>query len=1038
MSLSTLAVRRGVTFSMAYLILVGFGMFSLSRLQLDLWPDITFPMLLVITQYTGASPEDVETLLSRPIEGAVASVKGVETIASDSKRGLSVVTVEFGWGRDMDQAETDVRRQLELIADYLPADAARPIVFVFDPSMQPVVFAAVRGPYPLDELRRLAEERITPRLERLDGIATAAVTGGMKREIHVTLDPVRVTAFGLDPAAVIGAVYQGNLQEPGGYIEQGSLDFTIQTEGKYRSPAEIGEVVVGVRTGARGPRPIRLVEVAKIEDDFAESRQIIEIDGQPGLMMMVRKQSGANTVKAARAVMEEFPKLEGDLGVEFGVIFNQAQFINVSLGNLSTTGMAGILISFLVLLLFLRNIRSALIVTTAIPLSVIATFFVMDQTGMTLNILSIAGLALAIGMLVDNAVVVLENIFRLREEGLGPWQAAGRGAKEVMTAVTASTLTTVSVFVPLLFVPGIAGAMFRDMAFTITFALSVSLVVAVTFVPLASSRLLGTPRATRLLERARRRQTFSRLRDVYGRQLDWTLRHRWVVALGLVLALGATVGAATRLPTDFMASGDSSFVEMTIETPVGNNVEEAHLVLNEAIALLEEVIPPEERRMIDLDAGVGEGISAVFQDGIHSGTVRVPLVPIKQRKRSQRQIEDAVRAAMRDLPGVKVRVGPRFNAFGGEGDIEILVEGHDLATSRRVGLDLQQELRALAEMSEVSFSMEDQKPEVRVRFDRHKLAVLGLSSGAVGQAIGTSFMGRVAGRYAEAGDEYDILVRYAREHRLDLGDLRRLPIVTPAGGVVPLGNIARVDEGLGPVTITRKDQQRVTRLNCTLKDEWLDGEGIAHPKDLGGAIERVDAVLAGYAWPDGFTYDIGGTAEDFKESFQALALAFLVAILLVYMVMASQFESLRQPFIILFSVPLAMIGVVVMFGLTKTALSVSALVGVIMLVGIAVNNGIVMVDAANQLRAKGLDRVAAIAQASRQRFRPVLLTSTTTILSMVPLALELGEGAESWSGMARAVIGGLTAATMLTLVVVPVMYTLFARKVLKVAQPEVV
>jgi len=1040
MNFSAISVRRGVTFSMLYLIVVGFGLFSLARLQLDLYPDITFPAVVIITNYTGASPEDIETLITRPIEGAVSSAKDAEEINSDSKNSVSLITVEFDWSKDMEAAETDVRRKLEMVKGFLPDDADEPIVFAFDPSMQPVVMMMISGPYPLDELREIAEDEIEPRLARLEGIASAETAGGLEREIHVVLDPLKLAGFGLDVNSVIGAVYRENTQVPGGSIEQGALDFTIQTKGKYQKVEEIGKVVVGMGRGEVGPtgmpamEPIRLKEVARVEDSFYETQRILEVDGEPAVWMIVRKQSGANTVRASDAVIAALPDIKraAAADIDFKIIFNQADFINQSLGNLSTTSLLGVLITFLVLLFFLRNLRSSLIVATAIPISVVATFGVMDSTDMTLNILSMAGLALAIGMLVDNSIVVLENIFRLREEGLEGWDAAIKGAGQVGTAVSASTLTTISVFVPVLFVPGIAGVMFKDMAVTICFSLAVSLVVALTFIPLAASRLLGSERARRLLERAHKKDVFARVRNAYGRSLDWVLGgHRWVVAVGLVLALGGTAVLAVALPTEFVMEQDQSIVFVNAETSISNNLGETYKVFREMEKTLEEVIRPEERKMIAIDVGVGKGFVSIFSKGVHAGLVRVPLVRPHQRERSQKQIETAVRGALSKIPGLDFTVAPPFNPMGGEGDIEVQIRGHDLEVSRRVGLELKEQLLAMPETSMVNFSMSDQKPEVRVRFDRTKMAQLGLSTAAVGNAISAYFMGRIAGRYAEDGDEHDIVVRYAKEHRLDLDELRKMPVTTPTGAVVLLSNIADVEIGLGPVDITRLDQGRLTRLTCYLHQSYTDDQGEVHTKDLGGAIARVDEVMQRYQFPKSFSYHIGGTAEDFQTSFQWLGLALLISVLLVYMVMASQFESMRQPFIIIFSVPLAAIGVVLMFTLTRSTMDISSLIGVIMLVGIVVNNGIVMLDAANQLRDEGLDRLAAIGRAARIRMRPVLMTSITTMLAMTPLALEIGEGAEGWSGMAKAVIGGLLVSTLLTLFVVPTMYTLFARKIRK-------
>ncbi len=1039
MSISALSVSRGVTFSMLFLVVVGLGFFSLLRLQLDLYPDISFPTVLVITNYTGASPEDIETLVTRPIEGAVSSAKDAEEIRSTCKQSISLVEVKFDWGKDMEAAETDVRRKLEMVEGFLPEDADDPLVFAFDPSLQPVVMMMISGPYPLDELRRIAEEDIQPRLERLPGIASSEVAGGLEREIHVVLDPARVDAFGLDVNAVVATVYRENTQVPGGSVEQGSLDFTIQTEGKYRGVEEIGEVVVGMKVGAAGPVPVRLKEVARIEDTFMESTRILEVDGAPAVWMIVRKQSGANTVKASRAVTDALPRIKREAAaeVDFRIIFNQADFINQALGNLSTTAMAGVGITFLVLLFFLRNLRSALIVATAIPLSVVATFAVMDFADMTLNILSMAGLALAIGMLVDNSIVVLENIFRLREQGLSSWQAAIQGAKTVSTAVTASTLTTAAVFVPVLFVPGIAGVMFEDMAVTICFSLVVSLLVALTFIPLASSRLLGTERAEQLLKRAHATDVFGGLRERYGRLLDWFLDgRRWLVGAVVVGLLGLTGVLLVALPTEFVTSDDQSMLFVDVETAIGNNLNETYQIMQKVVAVIEEVVGPGERKLIGLDVGTGKGFVSIFAKGVHAGLVRVPLVSPGKRKRTQQQLEQEVSDQLDSIPGINASVAMPFNPMGGEGDIEIQIRGHDLQTSRKVGLDLKEKLKQLPEMSLVNYSMEDQKPEVRVNFDRRRMAQLGLSTAAVGQAISTYFMGKMAGRFSDGGDEFDILVRYGREHRLDIGELRRMPVVVPAGSTVPLGNIAEVRTALGPVDISRLDQERVTRLICTLKKEYSDASGQMQRKDLRRSINKVDGMLKAYAWPEQFSFHIGGTAEDFMTSFRYLGLALAVSIFLVFMVMASQFESLRQPFIIMFTVPLAAIGVVLMFSLTRSTMDVSSIIGVIMLVGIVVNNGIVMVDAANQLRQEGMDRVEAIKQASRIRMRPVLMTSVTTMLAMSPLALEIGEGSAAWGGLAKAVIGGLMAASLLTLFVVPVMYTLFAAKKVRTANGE--
>lgn len=1034
MNLSDISVRRGVTFGMLYLMVVGFGLFSLSRLQLDLYPDITFPAIMVITTYTGAGPSDVETLVTRPVEGAVAAVKGIQNIKSDSKQGSSVVTIEFDWGRDMDQAETDVRRKLDLIEGLLPDDADKPLVMAMDPSMQPVVILMLSGNYPQDELRNIAEKDIVPMLERLDGVASAEVAGGLKREIHISLDPGKMEAFAIDVNNVLAAVAQENGQEPGGTIDQGTLNFSIEAEGKFQTVADIGEVVVGAKRTFAGTEPIRLKDIAAIEDAFAENTRIIEVDRKPSVWVQIRKQSDANAVNTAANITRALPSIGKNAGVDldFKVLFNQADFINLALGNLSTTALAGVLISFLVLLVFLRNIRSAAIVSAAIPLSVIATFFVMDQAHMTLNVISMAGLALSVGMLVDNAIVVLENIYRLREEGLSIRQASIRGAREVGVAVTASTLTTIAVFVPVLFVPGIAGVMFRDMAVTICFALSVSLAVALSFIPLAASRVLGTSRAERLLEKARRHQGFSSFRDSYGRFLDLTLRHRWVAILGLVALLVLTAVLSRLMPMNFMTQGDHSYLELSVETAVGNNLAETRKEVEQAEEAIAAVVAEKDRKMIAVDIGTGDGFAAIFSKGLHAAGFWIPLINGSKRETSQAAYEDKIRETLAGLPGLKFRVGPRFDITGAGGDIELEIRGHDLAAMRSIGETLKEQLETLPEMGEVEFTFNDRKNQITIDYDRTKMADLGLTTGGVGRAVSTFFKGRVAGRFSDAGDEYDILLRYDLAHRGDINELFRMPIITPTGGVVSLANIAAISHTLGPVSISRKNQERMTSLICKLKDSYVIADGTEKKKDLSRAIKNVETLLSNFPKPKDFTFHVGGSAEDFKKSFEYLGIALLVAVFLVYMVMASQFESLRQPFIILFSVPLAAVGVVLAFILTHKSLDISALIGVIMLAGIVVNNGIVLIDAANQLRLQGYDRTRAVATAARMRLRPVLLTSLTTICSMIPLGLEIGEGSENWSGMAVAVIGGLTTATLLTLIIVPVMYTVFGQKVVEV------
>ncbi len=1035
MNLSELSVRRAVTFSMIFLVVLGFGLFSLARLRLDMYPDISFPMIGVVTTYEGTGPREMEDLVTRPIEGVVTAVEGVKKVTSTSKQGASVVFVEFAWGSDLDQAEADVRKNIELIKGLLPEDADSPISFAFDPSMQPIVFLGISGPYPETRLRQIAVEKIEPLLERLPGVASADTIGGGKREISVQLDPRRLARVGVSPQQVVNALRMDNVQLPGGTIDQGGWQFAIQAKGRFTSVKQIGEVVVGMR----GTVPVRVRDVATVVDGLKEATRLVRVDGKPGTLVMVRKQSDANTVQAVRAVLKGIEEVEKHAGrdVKLKVIFNQGEFIEKAIGNLSSTAGVAFIFAFLVLFFFLRSFRSSIIVAGAIPISVVATFAIMDAWGLTLNMISMAGLALAIGMLVDNSIVVLENIFSFTERDLDGRQAAVRGAHEVATAITASTLTTVVVFLPVLFVPGIAGEMFGDMAITICFSLAASLFVARTGIPLAASRLLKRRHAVGGAGARKQGWVISILGRIYSRVLAWCLRNRKKTLLLATLLFGVAIGIGTTLPTEFFPENDQGLFEMQIDLPVGTSLKTTDAVYKRMEQIIAEHVP--ERSVYNADVGSGEGFMALFAKGPHSGFMRIKLKQRGERTRTQQQIQKDLRKRMNRIPGVTARM-MQPDIFG-SADIEIKVFGHDLVQARKLGARLKQLLSGVEGTADLSFSLEAGKPEIAVVLDRSRCTALGLNTAAVSSAISTVFSGKLASVYQEGGTEYDIRVRGPKSMRLDRRDLITLPIVTPTGASVPLGSIARIGPSVGPATITRQDQQRVVTVSASVPG-----------KDLGGVLKRLNQALDGFVWPDGFTHKVGGQAEDFKESFMYLGIALLAAILLVYMVMASQFESLLHPFLILFTIPLSFVGVVAALALTGTSLSVMALIGVLILVGVVVNNAIVFVDTINQRRAQQAEEAAgeeqpeiapdgpyrdapaqpegalddlltAVKESGARRLRPILMTAMTTILGMTPLAMELGDGSEAWSPMARAVIGGLATSTLLTLLVIPTLYT---------------
>jgi HAE1 family hydrophobic/amphiphilic exporter-1 len=1031
--LTELSVKRGVTFSMIFLIIIGFGLFSLARLRLDMYPDITFPMIGVVTEYEGAGPREIEDLISRRIEGAVTAVEGVKEVSSTSKQGVSIVMVEFDWGTDLDQAEVDIRKHIDFIEGFLPEDAKDPIAFAFDPSMQPIVFMGLSGPYPEVKLREIAEDKVEPLLERLPGVASVDTVGGGKREIRVQLDPRRLGAAKVTPQQVVTALRMNNIQLPGGTFDQGGWQFNIQTKGRFTSVRQIETTVVGMR----GTVPVRLRDVATVIDGLQEQTRLVRNNGRPGIMIMARKQSDANTVQAVREIMRALPTVErkAGRGIKLSVIFNQGEFIEKSIGNLSTTALYAFGFASLVLLFFLRSVRSSLIVAGAIPISVVATFSIMDAAGLTLNIISMAGLALAIGMLVDNSIVVLENIFTHNETGDGGSQAAIQGTKEVATAITASTLTTVVVFLPILFVPGIAGKMFGDMAITICFSLAASLFVARTGIPLAASRLLRGRSAGS--EKGVIGRALAALTASYGRVLAWCLRNRKKTVGVVTVVFGLAMALGSQLEQEFFPKTDNSIITMQIDGIVGSSLEQTDAAFRRMEGIVERHVP--EREVLNVDIGSGEGFVALFAKGPHSGIMRIKLKDRRLRSRSQQQIEEDLRKRFSGLPGITASA--MGGNFFGSADVVVEISGYDLVQAREVGMKVKELVASVEGTRDVVFSLESGKPEYEVVLDRKRLAALGLNTAAVSSTISTFYAGTLASVYREGGHEYNIRVRGPRTMRRDQRDLHHLSIVTPTGASVPLASIAEVKPAVGPATIARKNQQRMVTVSCAVPGG-----------KLGSVVKVLGQRLEAFPWPDEFNHHIGGQAEDFKESFMYLGLALLASILLVYMVMASQFESLLHPFLILFTIPLAMVGVVASLWLTGTSLSVTALIGILILVGLVVNNAIVLVDTINQYRLRreaalaasgGGDEVQAeapyrasshdptpqqtmvdcVLEAGKRRLRPILMTALTTSLGMLPLAMELGEGAESWSPMARAVIGGLATSTLLTLIVIPALYT---------------
>ena len=1019
MKITQIAIKRGVTFFMIYLIAVGFGLFSLSQLNVDLYPKMDFPVLAVITQYTGVGPFDMETVVTRPVEETVSSVENIKKVTSTSTQGLSLVMLEFEWGTDMNQAEIDVRNNLEYIKDALPDDISQPMVFAFDPSTQPILYLAVSSElHGQAELRRISEDDIEPRLERIPGVASAFTMGGMRREIEVLADPGRMRAHQVSIDQLIGALQMNNLQLPSGWIDNKQQEFTLQTAGEYNNIDQIENTNVSM-TGESG---VRIKDVASVVDGFAEQRSKVWNNNKPAVMLMVQKQSDANTVTVAREVTKNLKRIQAELprGVRLDTVIDLSTFITRSMSNLGNTAIQAIFLTFLVLLFFLRNIRSSLIVAVSIPISMVVTFAVMDQAGLTLNIISMAGLALAVGMLVDNSIVVIESIFRHREEGENPRDAAGNGANEVAMAITASTLTTLAVFVPVLFVPGLAGELFNDMVVTIVFSLTISLLVALTLVPLLTSRFLA------LRERQHQKKLFIAIGDriggwiiglqnVYAKALKWSLDHRKTVIFSSLGLLLVSIFVVANLGGEFLPNNDMGFISIAVDRSPGTSLDAMETSMHQLNKIILDNTPEVEN--VYSNFGQGEGIMAFFSTRASSeGDITIRLKNLKDRKRSMFDIQDDLGEKFKNLPDVNARFEDRGNAamFGTGTDIMVEIYGHDLDVAEALARQIEGKMKNIKGIAHVETSFKESAPELRVELDRQRIADLGLSSAQVGQTVSSSILGTVATKYRDGGDEYDIRVQLNKNSRNSKTDIENILLRTPSGKQIPLRAVATVEYTKAPKEIVREDQERMVSVNIT-KDSKMD---------LSTLTGNVKKALRQVPVPNDFRVEIGGTAEEQQKSFMYLGLAFLVAILLTYMVMASQFESFLDPFVIMFTIPLSFIGVAMALVITGTDLSVMALIGMVMLVGIVVNNGIVLVDYINQLRERGRSLFDAIMEGGQIRMRPVLMTALTTILAMFPLSLGIGESGQSWAPMARAVMGGLSVATVLTLIVVPVIYAM--------------
>jgi CzcA family heavy metal efflux pump len=1019
--LSKLAVQRPITFLMVSLILIGFGIFGVSQLRLNLYPDVSFPTITIYTGYEGVAPEDIEALVTRPIEEQVGSISGIRRVRSLSSQGASVVKLNFNWGTDLYEAENDVRKQLGFVSRSIPRDAETPLVFSYDPNQEPIVVLAVTSDVRSSrDLRTYATQVLEQRLERINGIASAETSGGLERQINVTIDSEKMRLYNVTISDISSRLSAENIQVPAGQLIEGNTVYSLRTMGELKTVEQIRNTVVEVRDG----QTLFLRDVATVDDGIAQPIGNVQVDGEDGIIINIYRQSDANVVVAADEVISSLGTIQQSLpdDIQVDVLTNKAEFIKMSIENLLLTGLQAIILVVLILLAFLRSGRSALIIAISIPVSIITTFAVMDFANLSLNIISLSGLTLAVGLVVDDAVVVLENIFRFREEGHNRKDAAVMGAKEVAVPVVISTLTTLVVFLPILFVPGIAGFLFRDLALTISFSLSVSSLVALTLIPMMTSQFFKDGESN--FQSDNKLALFfsnllSKLEEVYARQLDSSLHRSGLIIFASVLFFVITLPIFNSLGGEFFPRVDENAFTLEVSREPGVSLLELERSVKQVESVLTRTIP--EARIIVSDYGDKEGIEGADNPGGFTGTIRVELVGQDERERTQFDIVNQALTDLQIVPGVDVQeivIDPL--SPDGENGLIVQIYGYDPEIKKDLTDGVKERLLEIDGVVSAYSTADQGRPELRLVMDRERISLVGMNTNQVASAVSNAVQGSIATSFVDQGVEFEVLVELDPLQKSASSDLEDIQIQTPTGEWMPLSNLARVERFTGPTNVTRIDQERVVEIFTELDDI-----------DLKNASAEARVLLDEIQWPEGYRYALAGSAEEQAESFNFLLIAFAIAGVLTYMVMASQFESLIEPFIIIFTIPLALSGVLIMLGLTSTPISVTSMVGLILLSGIVVNNGIVMIDYIKILQARGMSRHEAIVQGATRRLRPILMTALTTILSMVPLALEIGSGSETWSPMARTVIGGLTMSTFLMLFVVPSIYNLINKGVSK-------
>ncbi len=1025
MSIYEGSVRKPVMTALVFVAVVVLGLFSLNKLPIDLLPNIETNTIMVLTTYQGASAADVETNVTRPLENSLNTVANLKKITSSSRENRSIITLEFDYGLDIEALTNDVRSKLDMVKSYLPEGTTEPIIFKFSNDMIPVMMISATADQSLPALYKILEENVANPLARIPGVGSVSIAGAPEREIQVFIDPSKLEAYHLTIEGLSQTIRMENVNTPAGTMDIGNETYSLQVEGEFSAPSELNSLVVGSYAG----KNIYLSDVAVIKDTLQERSQEVYTNAVQGATIVVQKQSGSNTVQIAEQVNKILPELQKNLPTDVRIepIMDTSDNIKQTISGLVETVMYAFIFVMLVVLAFLGRWRATIIIILTIPISLVAAFIYLGFTGGSLNIISLSSLSVAIGMVVDDAIVVLENITTHIERGSRPKSAAVHATNEVAISVIASTLTLLAVFFPLTMISGMAGVMFEQLGWMVTIIMIVSTVCALTLTPMLSSQLLRlNPKHNKAykliftpIEKA-----LNKLDEKYAALVNWSVRHRKTVIISVFAFFIISLIPAGFIGSEFIPAQDNSRIAATVELPIGTRVEITKETASKIYELWKEKYP--ELDMINYTIGQASSSNvwgSLQNNGSNIISFNIRMIDLNSRDRSMFEICDSMRIDLENLPEIKkstILAGGGMRMMGGQSTLDLEVYGYDFQETDKIAAEIRDRMSKIPGLVNVKVSRGDYIPEFRVQFDREKLAMNGLNMATASNYLRNRINGMTASLFREDGEEYNIRVAYAPEFRQSIESMENILIYNSQGQSIRLKDVGKVVEEFSPPTIERKNRQRLVTVSSTVSGTTIDK-----------AVSAINKELGEMNIPSNIYTQIAGTYVDQQESFADLGTLLLLIVLLVFIVMASQFESLTYPFIIMFSVPFAVSGVILAFLITGSTLNMMSFVGIIMLVGIVVKNGIVLVDYINLNRGRGMGVIQSVVNGGKSRLRPVLMTTLTTVLGMLPLAISSSEGSEMWRPMAITVIGGLTISTLFTLVIVPTVYASFAGRGVK-------